>query len=91
MNEREMMRKTRFYEKRRKDAEYLSKVVFEYISEHHYAPSIRELCEIMNKKSTSTISLKLKNARELGYIDYIDNEPRTIVLKKYEYVLRKRP
>lgn len=80
----------KFEKRRREDAELLCEAIKGYFEKYHYAPTIRELCEEMHLSSTCTVSKRLFIAREMGYIDFSDKEPRTIVLKNYDYILRKR-
>lgn len=38
----------------------IKKCIFDYVEEHEYAPSIREICEITEIKSTSTVQNYMK-------------------------------
>lgn len=49
-----------------------------FIEEHGYAPTIRELCSILNVSSPATINDKLKRLRKNGIITYEDGKSRTI-------------
>ena len=49
-----------------------------YINNYGFSPSIRELQEMMNKKSTSTIKQGLDILRKKRYIDFQDCKFRTI-------------
>ena len=49
-----------------------------YIEDYGFSPSIRELQEMMNKKSTSTIKQGLDILRKKGYISFQDHKVRTI-------------
>lgn len=49
-----------------------------YINSYGFSPSIRELQEMMNKKSTSTIKQGLDILRKKGYISFQDHKVRTI-------------
>lgn len=84
------MMNEKYLKKRTKEAERLCNAIAEYFNEYHYSPTIRELCKRLDVKSTCTLSQRLSKARELGYVDYSDGEPRTIVLKKYDYKLTKK-
>lgn len=59
----------------------------EYVEEHGYAPSIREMMEGLGYASTSTIHGKLTRLYTLGLIetDY-EGSPRAIRLKGYKLV-----
>jgi repressor LexA len=50
----------------------------DFIDEHTYSPTVRELMEILGKKSPGTIHPGLKILKEKGYIDYQYNRNRTI-------------
>ena len=58
------------------------KKIKKYIKENGYSPSIRELCDMINKSSTGTIQTHLKNLKKLGYISYVNNKGRTIRITK---------
>ena len=49
-----------------------------FIREHGYCPSVRELGELLGLKSTATIHYGLKQLKKKGYIDYIPKKSRTI-------------
>lgn len=53
-------------------------IVKEFIEKNGYSPSIRELCALTNKKSTSTISDYLMILKDKGYITYQIGKNRTI-------------
>ena len=53
-----------------------------YIIENGYPPTIRELCDILNLKSTGTIQVMLKRIKKKGYIDYNEYKSRTIRIIK---------
>ena len=53
-------------------------IIKDYIQEHGYSPSIRELCEIVGVNSPATMHYHLKRLKKKGYIDYIFNRNRTI-------------
>lgn len=56
----------------------LYETIKEFIDEHTYSPTVRELCELMGKKSPGTIHPGLKILKRKGYIDYEYNRNRTI-------------
>jgi repressor LexA len=58
--------------------EILLNAIKDYINEWGYSPTIRELCQITNKKSPGTIVPMLKRLKRDGYIDYEYNRNRTI-------------
>jgi len=49
----------------------------EYISQHHYAPSIRQMMRAMNLKSPAPVQSRLDHLREKGYITWTDGKART--------------
>ncbi|MFB2881463.1 transcriptional repressor LexA [Floridanema aerugineum] len=49
----------------------------EYINQHHYAPSIRQMMRAMNLKSPAPIQSRLDHLREKGYITWSDGKART--------------
>ena len=53
-----------------------------YIKENGYSPTMRELCDILNLKSTGTIQVMLKRIKKKGYIDYNEYKSRTIRIIK---------
>ena len=56
----------------------LYETIKDFIDEHTYRPTIRELMEILGKKSPGTIHPCLKELKRKGYIDYQYNRNRTI-------------
>ena len=55
-------------------------VIKGYIIQHGYSPSIKDLCQILGKKSTSTITAMLKILKRKNYINYDFNIYRSIRL-----------
>jgi len=55
-----------------------------YINKWGYSPTIRELCQLTNKKSPGTLVPMLKRLKRDGYIDYAYNRNRTIRVIKNE-------
>lgn len=49
-----------------------------YIKENGYGPSIREICDIVGLKSTSTVHTHLKKLELKGYIERKENFPRAL-------------
>jgi len=58
------------------------KAIKEFVKDHQYAPSFRELCDMTGKKSIGTIQTHLNNLKKQGYIDYIEGKSRTIKIIK---------
>lgn len=69
-------------ESEQKIYEYIKK----YITEHMYAPSIREIGDAVGLKSTSSVDAQLKNLRNRGYIEFVPYTPRAIRLIGYKVV-----
>ncbi|WP_013325570.1 winged helix-turn-helix transcriptional regulator [Gloeothece verrucosa] len=53
-----------------------------YISEHQQSPTIKELMEGLEIKSSNTIQKQLRRLKESGYIDWLDNKRRSITVLK---------
>lgn len=75
--------------KKKQRAEQLCKIIEDYFNENHFAPSFRELGELLNINSTATTYKRLAEAKELGYINYEESQPRTITLNGFKYILEK--
>lgn len=52
----------------------------EFIKEHGYAPTYREMCEMVDVRSTSTIQSLLMALRSDGVLDFERGKPRTVRL-----------
>lgn len=52
--------------------------ILEYTEKNKYAPSIRELCEMVCLRSSSTMHRHLENLKLLGLITWEPSFPRTI-------------
>lgn len=57
-------------------------IIKKYIIKNGYPPTIRELCNKLNVKSTGTIQVMLKRIKKKGYIDYQEYKSRTIRIIK---------
>lgn len=57
------------------------KYIREAITNEGYAPSVRDICEALGIRSTSTVHLYIKRLEEKGYIDRRDGKSRAITLK----------
>ena len=51
-----------------------------YMKEHGYAPSIRDICEAVNLKSTATVHYHLRELKRSGQIEIDENKKRSISL-----------
>lgn len=50
----------------------------EYIRQHQYSPSIRQMMQAMNLKSPAPIQSRLEHLRAKGYIEWTEGKARTI-------------
>jgi repressor LexA len=55
----------------------------EYIREHQYAPSIRQMMQAMELKSPAPIQSRLEHLRTKGFIEWSEGKARTIKILKY--------
>ena len=55
----------------------------EYIREHQYAPSIRQMMQAMELKSPAPIQSRLEHLRNKGFIEWSEGKARTIKILKY--------
>lgn len=62
--------------------------IINYISEHGYPPSVREIGEMVNLKSTSSVQYYLKQMIAVGLLetDAECNTPRAIRVPGYKFV-----
>lgn len=58
------------------------KTIKRYIKENRISPTIRELCKILDIKSTATIQQHLERLKDKGYITYIYHSGRSIAIVK---------
>lgn len=56
--------------------------IIDYIEQNEYVPSVREICEIVGLKSTSTVHGHLTNLESNGSIERKENSPRTLKVLK---------
>ena len=66
-----------------KSKEKVLNYIVEYMTEHQYAPSIRNICEGTGLKSTSTVYSHLVNLELEGAIEF--NGVRCIAVKGYRF------
>ena len=52
----------------------------QFIAEHGYSPTIRELTALVNYASPASTKVRLNDMRHRGYISFVDATPRTLVL-----------
>jgi SOS-response transcriptional repressor LexA len=61
-----------------------------YIETHGYAPSFREVGEILNLTSSATIYSHMEKLKEKGYITWEPAQPRTLrILKTASQIMRR--
>lgn len=64
------------------------KLVYDYIynfkSVNGYSPTVREIAKGLNTKSNTWVYEILQELKDLGYITYKKNTPRTIVILKFD-------
>ncbi len=53
-------------------------IIIDYIKQNEYAPSVREIGDILGLKSTSTVHMYLKNLELEGFIERKENFPRAL-------------
>ena len=56
----------------------------EFIDEHGYPPTVRELCHITGIKSTSAMAYRLRRLANMGHIKLTPNIARGIALVEKE-------
>lgn len=66
-----------------KSKEKVLNYIVDYMTEHQYAPSIRNICEGTGLKSTSTVYSHLVNLELEGAIEF--NGVRCIAVKGYRF------
>lgn len=60
--------------------ENILNLIKKFIKTNGYSPSIREICEISGLKSTSSVHLHLNKLRDEGFISYVKDKKRSIVI-----------
>lgn len=63
--------------------------IVEYVKEHLYAPSVKEIQEYIGFKSLSAVKYQIDKLVKLGYIEQNEGQPRTIKVLGYELVKKK--
>lgn len=62
------------------------KFIVDYVTENGYPPTVREICEGVNHKSTSSVHNHLKAMRLIGMIEGEVDKPRAIRVPGYKFV-----
>ena len=58
-------------------------IILDYVKENGYAPSVRDICQIIGLSSPSTVHKYLKNLESKGFVERKGNSPRALkVLNK---------
>lgn len=57
-------------------------IIKDFIDEHGFSPTVRQLCKLTGNKSTDTVAQKLYKLKDKGYIDFEPNKSRTIRITK---------
>lgn len=55
------------------------------IKQKGYPPTVREICQALNIKSTSTVHKDISKLNSLGYIEKDPSKPRALVIKYSEF------
>jgi len=75
------------YTIRRSNEDKLYDAIIQYIEEHGYPPTIRELGDITGFKSTSSVQLYLNKLMECGKLETdAPSSPRAIRVPGYKFV-----
>jgi SOS-response transcriptional repressor LexA len=59
-------------------------IIVEYIRIKGYPPTYREIGEVANVKSSSTIQQYLDKLKSKGYVTWLQGQPRTLKVIKQE-------
>ncbi len=62
------------------------KLVKEFMADHGYAPTVRELCRLAGLKSPDTVQYHLDNLRAKGLLASLSGKPRTLAVAATERV-----
>ena len=66
--------------------EKIHECIINFIKEHKYPPTVREIGGIVGLKSNSSVSAHLTRMQIEGIVHYDEKSPRTIVVPGYTYV-----
>lgn len=69
----------------------LLRAIHKYMAEHHFAPSVRELMQLFDLRSTSAMNHRLRLMQDAGYITRIPNVARSIVITEHGQALLAPP
>lgn len=65
------------------------KAIHRFVQQNKYSPSIRELCDLVNLKSTSAVHRRLEKLEKEGFITKTETYIRTIALTEKAMALIK--
>jgi repressor LexA len=78
------MRLMSTYEEDMPTRDKIMEAIKNYIIENGFSPTIREICDKVGLKSTSTVAGHLDRLQQDGYITRVSTSPRTIrIIKDY--------
>lgn len=60
--------------------------IIRFIQDNGYSPTVREICELTNLESTSTVYSHLQRLQSEGFITMQEYQPRTIRVIGYKFV-----
>ena len=66
-----------------KTRDFVLQCIIEYMEDHQYAPSVRDLCDMTGLSSTSTVQQHLINLSKEGRIEF--NGKRCISVEGYKF------
>jgi len=66
----------------KKQEERILKAITSYLRQYKYAPSMREIADMSNFASTSTVFRHMENLRKKGYITWEMSRGRTLKILK---------
>ena len=69
-----------------KKREEIYKFIVMFVMENQYSPSVREICEGVGLKSTSSVYSHMDRLKKEGRIDYNPTSPRTITIPGYKFM-----
>lgn len=62
------------------------KIIYAFIEDNGYSPTVREICGAANLSSSSTVQNHIKSLAKKGFISHIPKKSRAIrVVKEYNY------
>jgi repressor LexA len=62
------------------------KLIKEFMADHGYAPTVRELCRLAGLKSPDTVQYHLDNLKAKGVLASLSGKPRTLAVPSVERV-----